>query len=71
MEKWSHVQKFYDLDKNNPNFVFAPALTEHHLKPNTKQKMKVKLAAEVFSHSVSVGILAKIGNSMFSFLFKY
>ncbi|KAJ2946544.1 hypothetical protein O0L34_g12599 [Tuta absoluta] len=58
--KWSHIRDFYELDKNNPNFVYAPALTEKHLNPNAKQKMRVKLAAQVFSHSVTAGILAKV-----------
>ncbi|KAJ2948553.1 hypothetical protein O0L34_g7808 [Tuta absoluta] len=57
--KWSHIQQFFELDKN-PNFVFAPALTSEHLAPNAKQKMRVKLAAQVLSHSVAAGMFAKI-----------
>lgn len=63
--KWSHVQQFYEIDNNNPNFVFAPALSEQHLNPNSKQKMRVYLAVQVFSHSVAAGILSKIGNSKY------
>lgn len=63
MAKWSHIQTFYEGDKQNPHFVFAPALTKHHLQPNGKQKMRVKLAAQVFSHSVAAGIFAKIASS--------
>lgn len=58
--KWSHIKKFYELDNSNPNFVFAPSLKQEHNKPNTKQKMKVKLAAQVLSHSVAAGMYAKI-----------
>ncbi|XP_022834724.1 uncharacterized protein LOC111362301 isoform X2 [Spodoptera litura] len=58
--KWSHIRQFYELDCNNPNFVFAPCLTKEHLDPNTKQKMRVKLAAQVLSHSVAAGIYSKI-----------
>lgn len=56
------MRAFYELDKNNPNFVYAPALTDNHLNPNNKQKMRVKLAAQVFSHSVTAGILSKIAS---------
>ncbi|CAB3221839.1 unnamed protein product [Arctia plantaginis] len=58
--KWSHIRQFYELDNNNPNFVYAPHLTKEHLDPNTKQKMRVKLAAQVLSHSVAAGIFSKI-----------
>ncbi|CAG4978655.1 unnamed protein product [Parnassius apollo] len=58
--KWSHIRQFYELDNNNPNFVYAPCLTKEHLDPNTKQKMRVKLAAQVLSHSVAAGIYSKI-----------
>ncbi|XP_045505816.1 uncharacterized protein LOC123702180 [Colias croceus] len=58
--KWNHIEEFFVLDNNNPFFVFAPALTKSHLSPNNKQKMKVKLAAQVLSHTVSAGMYAKI-----------
>lgn len=58
--KWSHIREFYELDNSNPNFVFAPCLTREHLDPNSKQKMRVKLAAQVLSHSVAAGIYSKI-----------
>lgn len=66
--KWSHIEKFYDLDKNNPNFVYAPALTDQHIHPNVKQQMRVKLAAQVFSHSVAAGLLAKIAKSELTYI---
>lgn len=52
----------------NPNFVFAPLLRNEHLNPNTKQKMKVNLAAQVLSHSVAAGMLAKIAQGMYIFI---
>lgn len=61
--KWSHIETFYNMDKSNANFVYAPALTEHHIHPNLKQQMRVKLAAQVFSHSVAAGMFAKIVSS--------
>lgn len=53
LAKWSHIKQFYELDSKNMNFVFAPVLRKQHLNPNTKEKMGVKLAAQVFSHSVA------------------
>ncbi|KOB73758.1 Uncharacterized protein OBRU01_10974, partial [Operophtera brumata] len=61
--KWSHVQQFHDMDKTNPNHVFAPKLTKQHLNPNSRQKNRVKLATQVFSHTVTSGILAKIATN--------
>lgn len=63
--KWKHIEEFFMKDKENPNFVFAPALTPQHLQPNGKQKMKVRLAAQVLSHSVAAGIFAKVAQSKF------
>ncbi|XP_045497005.1 uncharacterized protein LOC123697128 [Colias croceus] len=62
--KWSHIKTFYDLDNQNPNFVFAPGLKLEHLNPNSKQKMKVKLAAQILSHTVAAGMLAKISEGV-------
>lgn len=59
--------KFYELDNNNPNFVFALTLKQEHLNPNTKQKLKVKLAAQVLSHTVAAGMYAKISQGNFYF----
>lgn len=64
--KWSHIKEFFEIDNRNPNFVFAPGLTKQHIEPNFKQKMKVSLACQVFSHSVAAGILAKVANSKLS-----
>ncbi|CAG4951557.1 unnamed protein product [Parnassius apollo] len=64
--KWSHIKEFYETDNTNPNFVFAPCLKQEHLNPNTKQKMKVKLAAQVLSHSVAAGMYAKISQGELS-----
>ncbi|XP_052747040.1 uncharacterized protein LOC112046793 [Bicyclus anynana] len=64
--KWEHIKEFFKNDNNNPNFVFAPALTDQHIHPNGKQKMKVKLAAQVLSHSVAAGIFAKVARNEIS-----
>lgn len=63
--KWTHIESFFNMEKANPNFVFAPALTQQHLQPNGKQKMKVRLAAQVLSHSVAAGLYAKVAQSKF------
>lgn len=65
--KWSHIKTFYDLDNQNPNFVFAPCLKSEHLNPNSKQKMKVKLAAQTLSHTVAAGMMAKISEGIICF----
>ncbi|XP_048484363.1 uncharacterized protein LOC119691684 [Plutella xylostella] len=65
--KWSHIKQYYEVDNYNPNFVFAPSLTKDHLNPNCKQKMRVKLAAQVLINIVSVGMFAKISNGMLYF----
>lgn len=44
--------------------MYAPALKKDHLEPNSKQKMKVKYAAQVLSHSVAGGMLAKVAKGM-------
>ncbi|CAK1592540.1 unnamed protein product [Parnassius mnemosyne] len=61
--KWSQIETFYQLDKTNPNLVYAPQLTDNHLRPNCQQKMRVKLAAQVFNHSVTTGMLMKIAQN--------
>ncbi|KAL0811822.1 hypothetical protein ABMA28_009250 [Loxostege sticticalis] len=53
---WKHIEQFIELDNSNPHFVFAP---KHHIQPNGKEKMRVKLAAQIFSHSVAMGIYSK------------
>lgn len=62
--KWSLIQHFYELDCMNSNFVYAPALRQDHLTTNTKQKMTVKLAVQVFSHTVAAGMYCKISQGM-------
>ncbi|CAI6368536.1 unnamed protein product [Macrosiphum euphorbiae] len=50
-----HLTNFYDLDKSNQHRL-APKLTDVHLNPNSFQKMRVKFAAQVFSHTVVTGM---------------
>lgn len=50
-----YLEQFYKKDKVH-NSRNAPKLTEIHIYPSNFQKMKVKLAAQVFSQSVVAGM---------------
>ncbi len=50
-----HLTNFYDFDKSKQHQL-APKLTDVHLNPNSFQKMKVKFACHVFSHTVVAGM---------------
>lgn len=50
-----HFQNFYKYDKSSHDRL-APKLTEVHMNPNKFQKMKVKFAAQTFSHTVVAGM---------------
>lgn len=52
---WQYILDFYNLDKNFP-VKAAHKLTDSHIKPTNFEKMKVKLATQVFSNSVYVGM---------------
>lgn len=49
---WDHIQAIYKRDKEQ-TIRCCPKLTEKHLHPNGFQKMKVKLATQVLSHTVA------------------
>ena len=46
---WQDIKRFYDKDQKLPIRV-SPQITDKHINPNGFSKMKVKLAAQVFSH---------------------
>lgn len=52
---FKYLKKFYDTDKLQTHRL-APKLSEIHMKPNSFQKMNVKLAAQVFSKTVVSGM---------------
>lgn len=56
---WQYIKAFYDNDKNFP-IRAAHKLTESHINPSNFEKMKVKLATQIFSHSVYVGMTCYI-----------
>lgn len=53
MAKWSAIEYFYSKDSQNV-YKVAPKLTNQHI--NVKNKMRVKYAAQVLSHSVAAGL---------------
>lgn len=52
---WKYIKDFYELDQKFP-VKAAHKLTDSHIYPTSFQKMKVKLATQVFSYSVYVGM---------------
>lgn len=50
-----YLETMYNLDKTK-QFRLTPKLSNEHIYPNNFQKMKVKLATQVFSHSVAVAM---------------
>ena len=56
---WKDIEEFYAKDVPLP-IKSAPKLTEKHLHPNNFQKMKVKYATQVISHSVAASICMHI-----------
>lgn len=56
---WKHIKKFWDLDKTRVPRM-CPKLTKYHFDLTSFSKMKVKLATQVFSHSVYAGMLTMI-----------
>lgn len=49
------IRSLYTLDSNSVTKM-CPKLTEAHIFPNSFQKMRVKLATQVYSRSVAVGL---------------
>jgi len=50
-----HIDTFYNHD-SKCNVRMAPKLTYAHVHPGPFEKMKVRLAAQIFSHSVAAGM---------------
>ena len=53
--QWEHVVNFYNFDRRG-GIKMAPKLTEQHIYLPMFTKMRVRLAAQVLSHSVAAGI---------------
>ncbi|KAJ3656018.1 hypothetical protein Zmor_015123 [Zophobas morio] len=54
-----YVIEFYERDKKR-NYRLAPKLTDAHVRPQAFQKMKVKLASQLFSRHVANGMATEI-----------
>ena len=55
---FSHILSFWAADRKG--FLrLAPKITDKHISPNTKQKMKVKYATQMISHTVASAL--KVG----------
>uniref|UniRef100_A0A2H1VU46 SFRICE_022106 n=1 Tax=Spodoptera frugiperda TaxID=7108 RepID=A0A2H1VU46_SPOFR len=52
--KWEYFQMLYQADKSYGEMRLYQKLTENQVNPDKINKMRVKLAAQLFSHSVAV-----------------
>lgn len=50
-----HLTNFYNFDKTQQHQL-APKLTDFHLNPKSYQKTRIKIASQIFSHSVVSGM---------------
>jgi len=57
--EWKYIESIYHSEKDNINKL-APKLTKSHIYPLRTEKMKVKLATQVLSHSVSAAIIFSV-----------
>ena len=76
--QWKDIIEFYNKDKELA-IRAAPKLTEKHIRPNNFNKMKVKYASQILSHTVaaslctyvSIGGLASSAMGTAQLLFKF
>lgn len=61
---WRIIKKLYEIDSQNSSTRLCPKLTPKHIAPGNFDKMKVKYATQIFSHTVSSAIrtLVRIGH---------
>ncbi|CAH2094612.1 unnamed protein product [Euphydryas editha] len=52
--KWHYLQQLYAADKSFGELRYLHKVTEEHINRDKLKKMRVKTAAQVFSHSVAV-----------------
>ncbi|XP_026476296.1 uncharacterized protein LOC113381848, partial [Ctenocephalides felis] len=53
---WKDIIDYYNYDSTSSMFRRCPTLTEHHLDQTKMKRMKVSLAAQVFSQRVAHGL---------------
>ncbi|XP_054289856.1 uncharacterized protein LOC129005088 [Macrosteles quadrilineatus] len=59
--KWDHFVTLYNLDSKSDKARSLCKITEKHVAPNAFDRMKVKLATQVFSHSVTAAMQTAVG----------
>ena len=59
--RFEDIRRTYEIDKENKKSRMLMKLTHSHLQPDNFQKMNVKLAVQIFSHSVASAIRTCIG----------
>lgn len=65
--KWQDIIDLYNFDgQANPDGKICPKLTDDHIYPEGRKKMKVKLATQVFSRSVYAGLIFAINANVLS-----
>ena len=52
--QWKHFEMFYDIDSQN-SIRMAPKITKKHVSLPPFTNMRVRLATQVFSHTVAAG----------------
>jgi hypothetical protein len=60
---WEHLRLLYS-DLKRRNLCLSPKLTDKHIAPTNFQKMSVRLATQVFSHTVSAAMETYIAFGM-------
>jgi hypothetical protein len=60
---WRDIETLYKIDSDN-TIRCCPKLTSIHLHPNGFQKMKVKYATQVLSHTVSAAMLTAVSSNL-------
>ena len=53
--QWKDIEQFYNKDKELP-IRAAPKLTDKHIRPNNFEKMKVRYAMQILSHTVAASL---------------
>lgn len=57
--EWAYFQQLYVADQTHGELKMLFKLTEEHVNPEKINKMRVKSATQIFSHSVAVTVATK------------
>ena len=58
---WKYIEKVYDIESAKPNMLrLVPKLTKQHMELPAFSKMKVKIAAQVFSNTVQAAMMTYV-----------